>query len=199
MTKPSLTWADLDCPPAARSVGPPADVDTELVLKIRAASPGDELGVARVHVLGWQVAYRGLIAQDYLNGLRPEDKARKYSFDRAAADMPVTLIAVDEEDVIYGFATTGRSHDSDLPDLGEVWAIYVDPPYWGRGVGRLLMDASRDQLRRDGAREALMWVLAGNERARRFYEIGGWWPDGARRMEIFGDSALEEVRYRCAL
>jgi GNAT superfamily N-acetyltransferase len=113
--------------------------------------------------------------------------------------MPVTLIAVDEEDVIYGFATTGRSHDSDLPDLGEVWAIYVDPQYWGTGVGRLLMDASRDQLRRDGAREALLWVLAGNERARRFYEIGGWRPDGARRMEIFGDSALEEVRYRCAL
>ena len=169
------------------------------MLKIRAASPGDALGVARVHVLGWQVAYRGLIAQDYLNGLRPEDKARKYSFDRTAGDMPVTLIAVDEEDVIYGFATTGRSHDSDLPDLGEVWAIYVDPQYWGKGVGRLLMDASRDQLRRDGAREALLWVLAGNERARRFYEIGGWRPDGARRMEIFGGSALEEVRYRCAL
>jgi hypothetical protein len=36
------------------------------------------------------------------------------------------------------------------------------------------MDASRDQLRRDGAREALLWVLAGNERGRRFYEIGGW-------------------------
>ena len=61
------------------------------------------------------------------------------------------------------------------------------------------MDASRDQLRRDGAREALLWVLARNERARRFYEIGGWRPDGARRMEIFGDSALEEVRYRCTL
>jgi GNAT superfamily N-acetyltransferase len=61
-----------------------------------------------------------------------------------------------------------------LADLREVRGIYVDPQYCGKGVGRLLMDASRDQLRRDGAREALLWVLAGNERGRRFYEIGGW-------------------------
>ena len=155
--------------------------------------------MARVHVLGWQVAYRGLIAQDYLNGLRPEDKARKYSFDRTAADMPVTLTAVDEEDVIYVLLPRGGLTTATCRISVKYGLSTSTRSTGGKGVGRLLMDASRDQLRRHGAREALLWVLAGNERARRFYEIGGWRPDGARRMEIMGDSALEEVRYRCAL
>jgi GNAT superfamily N-acetyltransferase len=53
-----------------------------------------------------------------------------------------------ENEVICGFVTTGPSQDSDLPDVGELWAIYVDPQYWGKGVGRLLVTAGRDQMRR---------------------------------------------------
>ena len=34
--------------------------------------------------------------------------------------------------------------DTDLPNLRELWAIYVDPQHWGQGVGRLLMTAARD-------------------------------------------------------
>jgi GNAT superfamily N-acetyltransferase len=121
--------------------------------------------VARVHVRSWQVAYQGLIAQDCIDGLRPEEKASRYTFDRTGSEAPATLIAVENE-VICGFVTTGPSQDSDLPDVGELWAIYVDPQYWGKVVGRLLVTAGRDQMRRDGAREALLWVFAGNHRAR---------------------------------
>ena len=154
--------------------------------------------MARVHVRSWQVAYQGLIAQDYLDGLRPEEKASRYTFDRTGSEAPVTLIAVENE-VICGFVTTGPSQDSDLPDVGELWAIYVDPQYWGKGVGRLLVTAGRDQMRRDGAREALLWVFARNHRATRFYELDGWRPDGARRAEAIGTATVEEVRYRYAL
>lgn len=131
--------------------------------EVRAATPQDALGVARVHVRSWQVAYRGLVAQDYLDRLRPADKASRYTFDRSGPEMPATLIAVEQEE-IWGFATTGPSQDTDLPHLRELWAIYVDPQHWGQGVGRLLITVARDRLPRDGAREALLWVFAGNER-----------------------------------
>ena len=113
--------------------------------EVRAATPQDALGVARVHVRSWQVAYRGLVAQDYLDRLRPADKASRYTFDRSGPEMPATLIAVEQEE-IWGFATTGPSQDTDLPNLRELWAIYVDPQHWGQGVGRLLMTAARDRL-----------------------------------------------------
>ena len=93
-----------------------------------------------------------------------------------------------------GFVITGPSYDCDLQDARELWAIYVDPQRWGIGIGRLLMATARDRLYQDGAREALLWVLAGNNRARRFYQLDGWNCDGFRRTEVIGGVTTEELR-----
>ena len=44
---------------------------------LRDAQPFDADAVARVHVQTWQVAYRGLLPDAYLDALRPEDRARR--------------------------------------------------------------------------------------------------------------------------
>ncbi len=165
---------------------------------MRAAEPDDALAVAGVHVRSWQVGYRGLLPQEDLDGLRPEDRARRYTFDRVGRGDPVTVVAV-ERGTICGFATTGPSRDSDRPGAGELWACYVDPEHWGCGIGRLLIADVRSRLQRYGASEALLWVLAGNERARRFYQADGWVLDGHRRTQEIWDVTADEVRYRCAL
>lgn len=41
------------------------------------------MAVARVHVRSWQVAYRGLIPDGYLDRLCPEDRAVRYDFTHA--------------------------------------------------------------------------------------------------------------------
>jgi GNAT superfamily N-acetyltransferase len=83
--------------------------------------------------------------------------------------------------------------------LGELLALYVDPGSWGKGIGRRLLVEARARLAGRGFVEAILWVLAGNERAERFYRVDGWRPDGARRHdEIWGVTA-DEVRYRRAL
>jgi ribosomal protein S18 acetylase RimI-like enzyme len=165
------------------------------MVQVREAIPDDALAVAQMHVRSWQAGYRGLISQDYLDALRPEDRASRYAFGRMSLDGPFTLVAVDGA-AICGQITTGKSRDTDALDAGEVWAIYVDPARWGVGVGRALMAAGSDQLRRAGYREALLWTLANNARARRFYERVGWQLDGAKRIDVIGDVAVDEVRYR---
>jgi GNAT superfamily N-acetyltransferase len=151
-------------------------------VRLRRARVGDEQAVAEVHVRSWQVGYRGLIADDYLDGLRPEDRAARYTF---GVDDPLTIVAV--TDRIRGFATLS-------PEAGELRSFYVDPGAWGTGLGRaLIVEAERRLAQRNAV--AGLWVLAGNVRARRFYEAGGWRTDGtARRDRIFG-VALDEVRY----
>lgn len=169
--------------------------DTATMTEVRAAVPEDAYEVARVHVRSWQSAYPGLIAQDYLDSLEPEVWASKYTFGRMGLQMPSTLVAVDGS-TIYGLATTGLCRDKGLSNFGELIAIYVDPAYMRAGVGRLLMAAARERLRRIGVIGAALWVLDGNVRARRFYERDGWRFDGARRTESFGNVAVEEVRYQ---
>ena len=111
--------------------------NTEGVAEVRAATPDDACEVASIHVRAWQVAYRGLLPQEYLDGLRPGDRARRYTFGRPGPEHPAALVAV-EHGMICGFVIAGPSHDSDLQDARELWAIYVDPQRWGIGIGRLL-------------------------------------------------------------
>jgi GNAT superfamily N-acetyltransferase len=168
------------------------------VTEIRPATPDDALAVARVHVRTWQAAYRGLIAQAYLDSLKPEVWAAKYGFQRTGPELPTTLVAVHDE-TVCGMVMFGPYRGEELPNTGELLALYVDPDYWHAGLGRLLIVAARDGLRREGFAEAALWVLDGNVRARKFYECDGWTLDGGRQTKSIAGAQLDEVRYRRTL
>lgn len=72
-----------------------------LDMLLRRAEPDDAIAVARVHVRSWQAAYRTLLPDDYLDQLRPEDRAQKYDFASLDPQKPGTIVAV-EEGMIYG-------------------------------------------------------------------------------------------------
>jgi len=60
----------------------------------------------------------------------------------------------------------------------EVEQVYVAAAHRGTGVAdELLADAER-RIREGGHRRARLAVVAGNARARRFYERRGWVDDG---------------------
>ncbi len=60
---------------------------------------------------------------------------------------------------------------------GSVWALFVDPAWEGRGIGRALLPPALDDLRRVGWREVRLTTQAGS-RAERFYRRDGWISDG---------------------
>lgn len=169
-----------------------------VVIDIRPARKADVDQVAAVHVRSWQVGYRDLLALDYLAQLRPEDRAKRYTFESPDPAQPVTLVAVDGGTIV-GFATTGPSKDIDAPGAGELLALYVDPPHWGCGIGGALIAVARNKLCEQGFLDALLWVLVGNDRAERFYRADGWNEDGSQRREKVWGTAVDEIRFRRSL
>lgn len=154
---------------------------------IRPAIPADALGVARVHVRAWQIGYQGLLPAAYLDGLRAEDRAARYTFGVASG--PSTSVAV-EGDAILGFATIKDD---------ELCALNVDPDAWNRGVGRALIAQARADLVARGVRRAWLSLLAGNARGQRFYECDGWIASGETRSDVVWGAPVNEVRYVRAL
>lgn len=168
------------------------------MLVLRPAEPADADAVARVHVRSWQAAYRGLLADRYLDGLRAEDRARRYTFAIRDPARPQTIVAVDDG-AIVGFVTTTPGEPGEPPGCRELSALNVDPDAWRRGVGTALIGAARAQLVQHGATAAVLWVLVGNTRADQFYAADGWQPDGVRRViEIWGVQ-VDERSFRRAL
>jgi len=165
------------------------------MVSIRLARPDDADAVAEVHVRSWQIGYRGLLSDEYLDSLRSQERAARYTFGSTDPSAPTTLVAL-EGDAIRGFATFGPSPDTQIANPGELMALYVDPPAWRRGIGRDLIAEARRFLVERGFSEAVLWVLAGNERAERFYRADGWLPDGMRRTVAVWGVLVNESRYR---
>jgi GNAT superfamily N-acetyltransferase len=162
---------------------------------LRVARPADAMAVARMHVRSWQAAYRGLLFDDYLDALQPEEWAQRYTFANPEATNPLTVLAVEGSE-ICGLATIGPAGDGDQRAVGELLALYVDPDRRGLGVGRALIQEARARLARQGFAEACLWVLSGNEWAERFYRLDGWSPDGLRRPAKVAGYSIEDIRYR---
>ena len=89
---------------------------------------------------------------------------------------------------IVGFTYLGPGEE---PGVVELSAIHVVADRIGTGVGRLLMIDALPHLGDHG----VLWVLDGNERARRFYERGGWRPDGTTRDAPIGTVITHQLRY----
>jgi ribosomal protein S18 acetylase RimI-like enzyme len=168
-------------------------------MRVRRAEPADAAGIALVHVRAWQVAYRGLMPQEYLDALDPVERRGAWEtglVTRTRWPWSGTLV-VDGTDGIVGFVQLGPSRDEDAGSgVGEVAAVYALSTVWGTGVGRALMDAALASLTAAGYAQATLWVLDTNVRARRFYEAAGWRLDGAVKVDETRGFPLSELRYR---
>ena len=156
---------------------------------LRAAEPDDALAVASVHVRSWQAAYKGLLPDEYLAGLRPEDRAARYTF--GVQGKPATIVAV-EDGAIRGFATTCVADG-----VGVLSGLCVDPEWWDRRIGVALITAARAAVA--GMDSMTLWLLVGNVRGERFYRKDGWLPDGAQRTETVWGATVDELRFRRSL
>ncbi|WP_222850003.1 GNAT family N-acetyltransferase [Trebonia kvetii] len=169
---------------------------------VRPARVEDAGQIALVHVRSWQGAYRGLIPQAFLDGLDVAQRTRTWERALAETDNPrAGVLVADDGGSVVGFVGYFPSRDPDAdPDLiGEIGAIYVLPGAWGGGSGRRLMEAALGRLAGAGFTQVTLWVLDSNDRARRFYEAGGWSADGAAKQDDSRGFPLSEVRYRRSL
>ena len=169
---------------------------------VRPARAEDAGQIALVHVRSWQGAYRGLMPQSYLDGLDVAQRTRTWERALAETDNPrAGVLVADDGGSVVGFVGYFPSRDPDAdPDLiGEIGAIYLLPGAWGTGIGRRLMEAALGRLAGAGFTQVTLWVLDSNDRARRFYEAGGWSADGAAKQDDSRGFPLSEVRYRRSL
>jgi ribosomal protein S18 acetylase RimI-like enzyme len=164
-------------------------------MQIRQAWPDDASAVAGVYVRSWQAAFAGLVPQHYLDAMDPSRDESEWKTRIAEARWPSSGVLVAETEAgIVGLASFGPSQD--IPRTAEIGMLYAMPEVWGTGIGKKLMLAAWAALGQADYRQATLWVLEDNERARRFYEAAGWGADGAAVEDSTGGASLNKLRYR---
>jgi ribosomal protein S18 acetylase RimI-like enzyme len=156
------------------------------MVELRDATPADAHAIADVLVRSWRAAYRGLLPDDVLAGLSVSDRERFWSDALTARPPHTRAVVATIAGAIVGFAATGPPlvpADHGDPTLGDLYALYLAPDVWHRGIGTQLHAAALDRLRSCGFTHAGLWVLDTNERALRFYHRQGWTDTGRSQLD----------------
>ena len=155
-----------------------------MLIKIKPIVTAEEIERnSRVHWQTWREAYDEILPADFQEQMTL-DKCRFYSQKYPEN----TLIALDDAKVV-GFVSYGDFRDS-ATIAGEVFALYVLKDYYGKGVGRQLIQAAFAAL--DGYQEIILWVLEDNKRAIAFYEKMGFVFDGQEKVIDLGEDVREK-------
>src|SRR3954467_1284830 len=86
----------------------------KVVPAIRRAVPDDAPALAAVHVRAWQAAYRGMMSDDYLDGLDVTEREHRWS--AWLSHEHGILVVEDDAAGVAGFAITGTVRNSEEPD-----------------------------------------------------------------------------------
>jgi GNAT superfamily N-acetyltransferase len=146
------------------------------------AAPSDVEAIAAFQTDCWREAYRGLVPDDYLDGVSEDDRALRWR-ERLESGSRHAAIAWSGDDV-EGAVSWGAA-DSGMPLL-ELKSLYVGQPHRGTGLAADLT------ARAIGDRPAQLWVFEGNARAQRFYRKLGLSPDRTSRIDP--DTTVWEIR-----
>ena len=163
-----------------------------MTVLLRPAGDGDVAAVGALHHRSRAAAYAHLIPPETF-AVRGPDMLSAWWVERRRWERDTFRMTLAEVDgVLSGFTYTGPDETA---GNAQLYAIHVEPDRVGTGVGRELMINALRELAGFGAGRAVLWVLADNPVARRFYERGGWSADGATRVEAMNDRMLPQVRY----
>jgi ribosomal protein S18 acetylase RimI-like enzyme len=126
-------------------------------MHVRTAGPSDAAAMGALVVRAWQAAYRGLMPDDYLDGLAVDDRTDQWTrILTSEPDPPRAVFVAEDDGRVVGFVAVGGEMGVTDATRGEVYAIDVDPDRWGRGVGRALLAAGCGHLRGVGLATAVL-------------------------------------------
>jgi len=160
----------------------------DLALSVRSARPEDAADLARIYVDSWQDTYAGTIPHAILGAMSVKRHTARW---RAAIKSGgAVLVAEDAGYGAIGLCSLGAARDSALGFDGEVFTLYVDPGFLGRGVGRALLGGAFDLFKDRGLHSCVIWAHAKNN-ACFFYEAMGGRRVATRTTRLAGEPTPE--------
>ncbi|HEY3801129.1 MAG TPA: GNAT family N-acetyltransferase [Kofleriaceae bacterium] len=159
---------------------------------IRQATPDDASGIASAQLASWRSSYRGILPDAVLERLdlsRWTESRRRIAHDRSL----LQLVAYDlSHGDIVGFCDAGPSRRTTAA-AGEVYALYLVQHAKRHGLGSEMLDHAISWLRTGDRHSMIIWVLEGNQHARRFYEARGGQLGSTYQSQVHGFPVLERA------
>lgn len=163
----------------------------QAVISVRPARPEDAAQIARVYIESWHDTYAGILPHRLLCAMTARGQTARWNAAIRARGREAVLVAVHAGGVV-GMTSFGPPRDGTMGFDGEVYTLYVDPSFYGRGSGRALLRAAFAAMRKRGRSSCIIWAHAKNP-VRFFYEAMGGRLIAERTAQMMGDAVLESA------
>lgn len=143
------------------------------MITYRTATPSDAAAIARLHTTSWQLHYRGMFSDEYLDGNIAEERLGEWQKRLRTANPNQHIVMAMDGDQFCGFACVYLNHD---PQWGALLDnLHVLPDWKRRGIARELMRRTAAWVyEKVPDSNYYLLVLAGNTGAIQFYDrMGG--------------------------
>ena len=159
----------------------------ELALNVRSARPEDAADLARIYIESWQDTYPGIVSSALLGAMSLKGHAQRWQHAIRAADRrgAAVLVAEDARHGAIGLCSLGPVRDGGAGFDGEIYTLYVDPAFLGRGAGSALMAGAFEAFKARDLHSCLIWAHAKNN-ACFFYEAMGGRRVATRTTRLLG-------------
>lgn len=134
-------------------------------MTIREAAERDLQNIGRLCMENWKKTYAGLLDENYLNGLTPEDCAKESR--ECLEDEKARLYVAYEGDTFLGFGA--GLEDKELKRCFYLASLHVSEAARGKGVGTALLREIGRHARHGYGRMSVC-IVQGNDGAKRLYE-----------------------------
>ena len=154
---------------------------------IRPAGPADAEAIARVQESSWRTTYADLLPAEVIGRVGMAWGADHWAQRlRRLNSGDFTLVLDHDERGVLGFCEAGPTRGRARPYASEFYRLYLVKDVQGQGHGTALMSAAARVLLARGLESGLVWALATNKRACRFYTRMGAEPYDRRWQTLFG-------------
>lgn len=140
---------------------------------IRRRKREDLEAISHIVTVEWNSTYKGIVPDEFLEELKNNESGRtRKAYEEFDEDNNKCLVAVIDNKVV-GFSNYGVTDDPDFENCGELRALYVLDEYHGFGCGRKLVDATKEELKKQGFKKMIICCLKGNPFNEFYKHIGG--------------------------
>lgn len=157
-------------------------------MQIELVKEEDLFACATISVRAWQETYRGIVDDNYLDGLDIEARYNKFKSNYQLA--PFIVAKIDNEVVGFCRYMSKEMKDYSLADA-ELTVLYVKPELKRQGIGKALVNYVIKDLKNNGNKGIIVKAIKGNKIGEAFYIKMGAKKLGEDKM-LIGDKYYKE-------
>lgn len=125
--------------------------------------------IAKLHAYSWQIHYRGIFNDSYLDHDVIQERLMVWQRRFANPSKDQFVILAKEDDLLCGFGCVYLNHDEQFGSLVD--NLHVHPDWQRKGIGQHLMQHCVSRINKLGDPfKMYLWVLKDNQQARNFYQ-----------------------------